>query len=200
MSAEAAPAMPAAATAPQRRRHPSAGFLAVCATYLGVAAFLAWGLSTPVLDRVWTLHHELKIGERGAPNDADRARMREALARHPSLAGALLPEGEIGLLSAHRDGWLETPEATILRTAKARERLLRIEIGTPVDLLPFGIALQGDGFERELEAKQHGVLELRLPPVRGHAELLFLKLEGKKLRADPSVLDVRVTFAVEAAR
>ena len=184
---------------PQRRKHPSAGFLAVCGTYLLAFGFLAWGLSTPTLDRVWTLHHELKVGRRGAPKGVDLARMRDALARYPSLASALLPEGEIGLLSAHREGWLETPEATILRTAKAKERLIRIEVGTPLDLLPFGIALQGDGFERELEAKQHGVLELRLPPVRGHAELLFLKLEGKKLRADPSVLDVRVTFAVEAA-
>lgn len=186
------------ASVPQRRKHPSAGFLAVCATYLLAFAFLAWGLSTPALDRVWTLHHELKVGRRGAPKDGDLARLREALERHPSLSGALLPEGQIGLISAHREGWLETPEATILRTAKSKERLLRIEVGTPLDLLPFAIDLDGKGFEERVQATEHGVLELTLPPTKGKAELLVLRLRGKKLRADPSVLNVRVTFA-EAA-
>ena len=185
----------AESSVPQRRKHPSAGFLAVCCTYLLAFGFLAWGLSTPTLDRVWTLHHELKVGRRGSPKDGDLARMRDALERYPSLASALLPEGEIGLLSAHREGWLETPEATILRTAKAKERLLRIEVGTPLDLLPFAIDLDGKGFEKRLQATEHGVLELQLPPVKGRAELLVLRLRGKKLRADPSVLNVRVTFA-----
>lgn len=187
------------ASVPERRKHPSAGFLAVCCTYLLAFGFVAWGLSTPTLDRVWTLHHELKVGLRGAPKDGDLARMRDALERYPSLSSALLPEGEIGLISAHREGWLETPDATILRTAKAKERLLRIEVGTPLDLLPFAIDLDGKGFDRQAQATEHGVLELSLPPVKGKAELLVLHLRGKKLRADPSVLNVRVTFA-EAAR
>ena len=193
----AAQAITASPSVPERRKHPSAGFLALCGTYLAVLAFLTWGLSTPMLDWVWTLHHELKVGVRGAPKGADLAQMQDALERYPSLAGALLTEGEIGLLSAHRDGWLETPEATILRTARARENLLRIEIGTAPDLLPFAIDLQGKGFERKIEAREHGVLQVPLPPLRGKAELLVLKLRGKKLRADPSVLDVRVTFAME---
>jgi len=188
-----------AASVPQRRKHPSAGFLAVCGTYLLAFGFLLWGLSTPTLDRVWTLHHELKVGRRGAPKDGDLAGMRAALARYPSLASALLPEGEIGLISANREGWLETPEVTILRTAKATERLLRIEVGTPLDLLPFAIELDGKSLHQRLRAKEHGVLELTLPPVEGASELLVLRLRGKKLRADPSVLNVRVTFA-EAAQ
>lgn len=183
------------AAIPERRKHPSAGFLAVCATYLGVALFLAWGLSTPALDRIWTLHHELKVGRRGAPKDGELPALRAALERYPSLPSALLQEGEIGLISAHREGWLETPEATVLRTAKARERLMRIEIGTPLDLLPFAIDVEGEGFEQRVQAEDHGVLEVQLPAAQGRAELIVLRLRGKKLRADPSVLNVRVTFA-----
>jgi hypothetical protein len=183
------------ASIPERRKHPSAGFFAVCATYFGVAAFLLWGLSTPTLDRAWRLHHELKLGLRGAPKQDDLGRLRDALERYPSLAGALLPEGEIGLISAEREGWLETPEATILRTAEAKPRLMRIEVGTPIDLLPFAIDVEGEGFERRVHAKDHGVLEVTLPPTNGRAELIVLRLKGKKLRADPSVLNVRVTFA-----
>jgi hypothetical protein len=53
---------------PGRRRRPSSGFVAVCATYVLAAAFLVWGFATPDLDRVWALHHELKIGKLGAPD------------------------------------------------------------------------------------------------------------------------------------
>jgi hypothetical protein len=187
------------ASIPHRRKHPSAGFVAVCATYIGVATFLSWGLSTHVLDRAWTLHHELKLGLRGAPRDGDVPRLRDALERYPGLASALLSEGEIGLISAERGGWLETPEATIVRTADAKKQLMRIEVGTPLDLLPFAIHVDGEGFEQRLHAKDHGVLEVTLPAARGHAELIVLRLKGKKLRADPSVLNVRVTFAEAGA-
>lgn len=184
---------------PERRKHPSAGFLAVCTTYLAVFAFLGWGLSTPVLDRVWTLHHELKVGRRGSPKAPDLERIRDALERYPSLAGALLPDAEIGLLSAHRDGWLETPEATILRTAKAQERVLQLEIDTPLDLLPFAIDVEGEGWHERVQAADHGVLEVKLPETKGRAELIVVRLRGKKLRADPSVLNVRLRFARAAA-
>jgi hypothetical protein len=185
----------AATSIPGRRRLPSAGFVSLCGTYLAVGAFLSWGLSTPPLDRVWVMHHELKVGRRGAPKAADLRQLRDALERYPGLTTALLPEGEIGLISAHREGWVETPEATILRTDKATERVLRIEVGTPLDLLPFAIDVEGDTFEREVKAKDHGVLEVPLPPVEGHGEAIVVRLRGKKLRADPSVLNVRLTFA-----
>ena len=105
---------------PRRGRAPSIGFLCVCATYLGVLAFLGYGLRTPDLDRIWTLHHELKIGLRGAPRGAERELLERALDRHPELASALLSEGDIGLISRNSDGWITTPEATIVRTRNGR--------------------------------------------------------------------------------
>ena len=34
--------------------------------------------------------------------------------RHPELAEALLPSGQIGIISAQRDGWIDTPEVSIV--------------------------------------------------------------------------------------
>lgn len=192
------PAVPSPATASAtlpRRKRPSIGFVAVVATYLAAGGFVLWGLSTPPLDRVWVLHHELKIGLRGAPSADDTRLLRAALRRHRGLAHALLPDGEgdIGLLSKHADGWLATPEATLLRAAGARQRELRIEIGTPLDLLPFTIEVEGDRFEQRLTAREHGVLTLMLPAAKDHAELFIVRLRGKKLRSDPSVLNLRLT-------
>jgi hypothetical protein len=183
----------AASTAPRRRR-PSAGFVAVCANYLLAAAFLGWGLTTPDLDRVWTLHHELKIGERGMPRGEDRAVMTRALRQHAELANALLAEGEIGLISANDDGWITTPDATILRTPRAQARLLRLDVETPRDLLPFKVEVEGDGWDRHLEIKAQQSYTVALPAPSANAELITVRLKGRELRADPSVLGVHIAF------
>jgi len=184
-------------TPPRRRRLPSSGFVAVCATYLVAAAFLAWGFSTPPLERVWTLHHELKIGKLGAPNGSDRKLVQAALHRHADLAHALLPEGEIGLVSAHNDGWIATPEATIVRTPAARDRVLKLDVETPRDLLPFTVDVRGDGWRKSANVTQHGSYELDLPAAHPGPELILVRLKGRDLRDDPSVLGVRISFAQE---
>lgn len=185
---------------PRRRRAPSLGFVTVCATYLGVAAFLAWGLRAPDLDRVWTLHHQLKVGEIGAPRGQERELLRGALLRHGELAHALLSGAEIGLISAHSDGWITTPEATVIRTSAARERLLRLDVETPRDLLPFEVDVNGGDFRKQLAVTRHGTYDIPLPAPRRPAELIIVRLKGRGLRDDPSVLGVRISFTAEPSR
>jgi len=79
------------------------------------ATRLNWGM----LDRVWQLHHQLKTGDVYALTQPDRELLVSAMARHPALAEALLAAGHIGIISAQRDGWIDTPEVTIIRTPRA---------------------------------------------------------------------------------
>lgn len=199
-SAHAAAQAAVRTAAPRRRRLPSAGFVTLCAVYVGVAAFFAWGLAMPPLDRVWMLHHELKAGRIGAPNERAREVLATSMARHPALAAALLREGEIGLISRHSDGWLAMPEATVVRTSKATERFLVLEIATPRNLLPFKVAVKGHGWSKELEITRHGLRGVPLPALRGGAEVIVVKLKGRELRDDPSVLGVRISFSNAAPR
>jgi hypothetical protein len=174
---------------------PSLGFCLMVSTYALTLAFFAWGLTTPRLDRVWQLHHQLKTGDVYALTRADRQLLISSLARHPALAEALLPAGHIGIISAQRDGWIDTPEVSILRTPRATltQRIL-LEIQTPPEHLPYRMTLQGPGWQRELEVRERGTLVFPLPPPAGQPELLTLKLEGTGLRADSSSIGVRVTF------
>jgi len=178
-----------------RVERPSPGFCLMVLTYSLTLGFFAWGLTTPPLDRVWQLHHQLKTGDVYALTRADRELLVSALARHPALAEALLSAGNIGIISAQRDGWIDTPEVTILRTPRAlsTQRIL-LEIQTPPEHMPYRVTLTGPGWQRELEVGARGMLALDLPPPAGTPELLSLKLEGKGLRADPSSIAVRVTF------
>jgi hypothetical protein len=174
---------------------PSAGFCLMVLTYSLTFAFFAWGLTTPPLDRVWQLHHQLKTGDVYALTSSDRELLVSTMARHPALAEALLSAGHIGIISAQRAGWIDTPEVTIIRTPRAlsTERIL-LEIQTPPEHIPYRVTLTGPGWQRELAVRARGTLALDLPPPTASPELLSLKLEGTGLRADPSSIAVRVSF------
>ena len=183
--------------APRKRRRPTTGFVTVCAVYVAVAAFFAWGLSTPDLDRVWTLHHELKSGRVGAPSQRDRSVLIRSMKRHPELADALLREGDIGLISSNMEGWIGTSEATIVRTKRATARQLQLEVASPDALLPITVELQGEGWREQRELAARGVHALTLPAFKGSSELIVLRLKGRAAHADPSVLGVRVLFGTD---
>lgn len=178
-----------------RWQRPSVGFSLVVVTYALSIAFFAWGLSTPPLDRVWQLHHELKIGRIYKLPKEDRTLLLDAMRRHPALAGALLDAGQVGIISAHRDGWIDTPHVTIIRTPRspASQRLL-LDVQTPPQYIPYEIEIDGSGWERELEVYARGPLSVELPPPPAFPELITVKIKGDELRADPSSIAVRLTF------
>jgi hypothetical protein len=176
-------------------QRPSLGFSLVVVTYVLSAAFFAWGLSTPPLDRVWQLHHELKIGRVFKLSKDDRRLLLESMREHPALASALLDAGQVGIISAHRDGWIDTPHVTIVRTPRSPAALrLLLDIQTPPQHIPYEIEIDGSGWERELEVQARGPLALELPPPPAEPELITVKIKGDELRADPSSIAVRVLF------
>jgi len=176
-------------------RWPSWGFLAVCATYSLVAAFFIWGFSTPDLDRVWALHHQLKIGKLDRLKAADRALLEDCMARHAELARDLMDGDDIGIVSANSDGWIATPTATILRTGKAgKYRALGLEIQTPRDLLPYRIEVRGRGWTKKLEVAEQGISEIDLPDPPETPEVIEVFMRGQSFEPDPSVLGVRLRF------
>ncbi len=184
---------------PPLSKMPSLGFVAICATYVLVIAFFLWGLSTPDLDRVWTLHHELKIGRIGRLKEPDREMLLRAIERHPPLGAAMLADRDaergIGVISAHSEGWIATPDVTVLRTANAKEhRILVVDVQTPEQLMPFSIAFGGTGWKKTISVKGRGPKRVALPQAPEVAEIVTIRLKGRGLRADPSLLSTRLSF------
>ena len=178
-----------------RWQRPSVGFSLVVAVYALSVAFFAWGLSTPPLDRVWQLHHELKIGRVFKLPKEDRKLLLDSMREHPALAAALLDFGEVGIISANRDGWVDTPHVTIIRTPRSPAALrLLLDVQTPPQYIPYEIEIDGSGWERELEVHARGPLAIELPPPPAVPELITFKIKGDELRADPTSIGVRVTF------
>jgi hypothetical protein len=176
-------------------RLPSAGFVAIVSTLVAVAAFFAWGMAQPPLDRVWEIHHLLKIGKMDHLKGRDRALLGRELIEHRGLARDLLDGHPLGIISASSDGWLGSPSATLLRTPdSAAIRSLDIDVQTPLDLLPVDIVVRGDSWKEERRATGHGVITLALPAPRGGPEIIEILVRGKGLSDDPSVLGIRVTW------
>ena len=60
--------------------------------------------------------------------------------------------------------------------------------------MPLRVVLEGSGWSEKREITAPGPVELALPPVTDRDEIIELRLDGKGLRADPSVLGIRVDF------
>lgn len=184
-------------TAPRttRARLPSVGFCALIVVHVGLVAFLLWGFATPPLERVWELHHTLKIGKLGRLEPRDVELLRTAMANHPQLAESLLGEGQLGLVSAHSRGWLETPEATVLRSARAPDQCsMQVEARMPTDAFPVTVDAEGRGWRARVTLKEPGVKSLSLPKGHGVAEVISLSTSTHAPHEDGDTLGVRLGF------
>ena len=186
---------------PTPRKRPHLSSIFVCMTYILVTVFFLWGFSSPDLDHVWRHHHELKIGKTGRLKKGERKSLRKAMKRHPRLAEALLQGQTIGIISAHTDGWISTPNATILRTpASKRFRTLSFDVQTPEDLLPLAITLRAKSWKKKFKFTTQGPQEVQLPEVSGSAEIITLRMKGRRFRKDRSMLGLRVQFKEASAQ
>jgi hypothetical protein len=182
------------------RKYPSLGFIIVCLTYAFTIAFFLWGFSTPDLDRVWTIHHELKIGKMQKLKGNDRRILQASMQRHPNLARALLKGQQIGIISENSLGWISTPTVTILRTSISENNLrLALDVQTPDDLIPFSIGLRIAGFQGivhtdKLAITEQGTYSFVLPQPGAGPEIIEIKLKDNKFEADPSMLGIRISF------
>ena len=178
-----------------RRILPSVGFVAVCLTYCLVVAFFVWGFFTPDLDRVWTLHHVLKTGDMTRLEPDDKKLLKDAMHRHERLTTALLGGDDIGIISAHTEGWIATQCVTILRTTKSKKfRTIFIDAQTPKDLLPFSIRIEGGSWKEKLDIEEHGRYQVSIPEIAGVPEIIEIKLKGRDFGADPSAIGIHMGF------
>ncbi len=178
----------------RRRAKPSVGFVAVCIVHVLAISFFVWGFGTPPLDRVWTLHHLLKIGATEQLDPDDKALLQSAMTRHERLAENLIGDGQVGIISAHMDGWVETRWVTIIRTPEATERTIELDVQTPKDVLPFSLKVYGNNWNKSIDITKQGFVEIAVPKPPGTPEIIELHFKGEGMESDPSVLGTKIRF------
>jgi hypothetical protein len=184
-----------ALTAP--RRPPSVGFVILVIIHVVAVVMLWWAFSIPRLDRIWTLHHELKIGKISKLKSDDRKLLLDAMSDHPSLGKALISRGDIGLVSANREGWIEDPFATLIRAANGKTSAILVNVETSPEHLPFSIEFESGAWKQELDVTERKDYRVELPETKDSAEVITMEVKGKRFKADPAILGLQVHFEGE---
>jgi len=89
---------------PWRRHLPGGGFLLLVGSCVALAAFVAWGLAEPELDRAWWILQESDLGlTEVGPHDARR--LDRTISRHPEIALDRLGDARVKFLARTPGGW-----------------------------------------------------------------------------------------------
>ncbi|MBI4819760.1 MAG: hypothetical protein HY791_26030 [Deltaproteobacteria bacterium] len=96
---------------------PGAGLVVMAFGFVLAVSVLAFGLTTPRLDRVWRMEVELRLGVRPTLSKAEFRMFQDVLCDHPQLAASLVDEGDAALISRHRHGLVDHAYAYWVREA-----------------------------------------------------------------------------------
>lgn len=168
---------------------PSLGLVAVVLVHVGLVGFLVWGFAQPPLDRVWELSHALHVGKVGTLAERDRDLLMATVARHPRLTESLLSEHEVGIVSANTLGWLETPDATVLVSAKARPPCSMRVSTRGARAFPAKFEVSGTGWRQELVVPDARGAEMTFP-TSGRVDVVEVRSSNENSAVDAVHLDL----------
>ena len=84
---------------------PGAGFLVLAVGWSFVLGFLVWGLSTPLLDRVWQLTERMQQADFNGLDDDEVRDLEDAVAAHPELGRDILGRRMIRVVEPTTQRW-----------------------------------------------------------------------------------------------
>jgi len=132
------------------RLRPSAGFVLLIFSYSLLAVTLAWGFSTPELERIWALTQSMQRREFVGLTLKDVQLLKTALSHYPTLSRAFIGRAPLGFVEPTRDGWTSTPSPHIIANVPSAGPVnLQIECQSPPNSFPVTVI-----FERERERRE----------------------------------------------
>lgn len=156
---------------------PGVGFVLLAATLTGAVAFVAWGAATPPLDRVAALELQLELGRRGPLTSGERRLIEEAFCRHPEIAADWLDGATRGLVSAHRDGWLEADYAYVVDRRPEQASAIIVEVTGRRDV---DVAIEAREARLSSVARPGAPLRFAPPPSAGCPRLVEVRVGDTK--------------------
>ncbi len=155
---------------------PGAGFVLLVATAVGAVAFVAWGAATPPLDRVARLEREVALG-RGPLTAGERRVIEEAFCRHPEIAADWVDGAPRGLVSAHRDGWIEADHAYVVDRRPEQASAIVVEVAGRREV---EVAIEAREAKLSSVARPGAPLRFTPPPSAGCPRLIEVRLRDPK--------------------
>lgn len=152
-----------------RRALPGGGFLLLVTSWGGLAAFLAWGLAPPDLDRAWWILARADQGATELSAD-DAALLARCIERHPDLALDRLGDKPAKHLARTPGGWSTAPASHFLAPRGTRPGLRVAVEARGAARWPLVVDVEAGGARCRLEYPEAGTQECAVPlPAAEHA-------------------------------
>lgn len=164
------------------RWRPGPGFLVVFFTASVSAAFFAWGARMPELERVWRIQLGLEAGKRKALSASERAAFSDAIRRHPDLADGMLGARDIGIISAHRDGLIETNYVYLIRKKSSPKYVLELTATDARGTKPIEVEVRTSSAEKKGTVASGAPFVWELPDEGPFPDLIEVRLDAKGKR------------------
>ena len=87
-------------------RRPSVGFVFLVSAHLLLISLLAWGYTTPELDRVWLIQQGMHRDNFDGLSAPDVQTIKTALRHYPDLPRAFIGRAPFGFVEPAEDGWV----------------------------------------------------------------------------------------------
>jgi len=146
-----------------RKNLPGGGFLLLVASWGGLAAFLAWGLVEPDLDRSWRVLHEADRGA-GMISPEDVRVLDRSIALHPEVARDRLGDARVKFLGRTTGGWSDAASSYLVIGPPGADGLrLQVECRC-ASRYPTTVLLEIEGAPRRLTFEGDGVQPVEIRP------------------------------------
>jgi hypothetical protein len=143
---------------------PSAGFLLVAFSYTLLVVTLAWGFSTPELDRVWRIMQSMQRRDFTEIAPKDVQILKTALQHYPALPRAFIGRAPIGFVEPTRAGWMSHPRPHLLTSTHSQHKLaLNVECRAPANAFPVSVVLERESARQEIRFSTSGLQHVDLP-------------------------------------
>jgi hypothetical protein len=179
------------------RQWPSLGFGMLVASYGLLAAFLAWGFTTPELDRAWRVIQHTREPDFAGLRASELQTLSAALRRHPGLARALAERSPAGFVEPSPDGCSCLPVSHLVLQPTPGQSL-RVQLASRGDraAFPLTVRLRGADLDRTLRFDAPAQMDFVLAPNQPPAPALLTVT--RHTAGDPTALRCPVRVCIDA--
>jgi hypothetical protein len=157
---------------------PSIGFLFLTASYLMLFSLLAWGYSTPDLERGWMTLQKMQRDNFAGFSETDVKTLAALLDKYPQFHKALIGRAEVGLVELTQEGWSSARDShLVIRPSPPGAPNIEVECRAPKHAYPVVVRVEAPGFNKVISFAADATQPLEWPrlsnarPIMAHVHV-----------------------------
>ena len=144
-------------------RRPSVGFVFLVSAHLLLISILAWGYTTPELDRVWLIQQGMHRDNFDGLSAPDVQTIRTALRHYPGLPRAFIGHAPFGFVEPAEDGWVKLRQPHLITDGNIHGTVsMVVDCRAPQMAFPVTVVFDYEGHQLRLRFLENSQRRLDL--------------------------------------